>query len=327
MDSQQILRYTIPGSLFGLAATAFFVLIESIAGAPPAAAIDPLRSIDPVIAVAAVVPIGFFAYQFYYRGQGPVLRIAGAMKLVRDRLGGVPVTADGGGLVLSHLPRRELERTLIAFKASYPVEAVTDPGRYFGLREVDLWQALRASVSEDTVEQAGEPVHREEAPAPRKPLRTIQVVSDLKRQAEYVETWHHTKQIERALRDLAELAHSPGVKGQYSRVTQISNTLGASRAAIAAAAIAAAIVAAMDLRSGRLDALEVVEVAWLGYWAGVAVVGSLAAAVWGVFYAARQRSSHAALVGLGWGLRSFVLAHPESLENLVRAAEAENSGA
>jgi hypothetical protein len=299
-----------------------FVIAEACLGIPVGIALEPIRSVSVAAAVGATVPTGFLAYQLFYRSYGPVVSALMRRPFARSRLGGEPVTVDAGGVALRHLPISTVKRLLYGFGVDdrVSIDAVFRPEQYFGLKESSL---LRLAP---LVKPHKHPLRDVLwAPLPTDRFPRALVVTDQARLTEYKVVWQLNREIERALRDLAGLAHEKGVKAQYSRVIEVANTLGASRSAIRAATWLAVAGVAFDLyASSRLDAVETHPLL-LGVPLALFVITAMSLLVRLILFHGRQQSFYAALNGLGWGLRSYVVAHPEAVDNLVTAREQEEA--
>lgn len=100
MDSaRQILRFSIPGSVFLLNGMVCYLLYRRLQGIPFVDASFPIReNVAAAIAVVATIPVGFLIYQLYYFTYDPVLRIWplqwGGRFVRRDRGGQILRTLD-----------------------------------------------------------------------------------------------------------------------------------------------------------------------------------------------------------------------------------------
>src|SRR4051794_14751691 len=72
--ARQVLRFTIPGSLFLISSLGLIIMGRVIAGDDLRATVDAIGElVSPAVAVLATIPIGFIVFQVYYVSYRPAL--------------------------------------------------------------------------------------------------------------------------------------------------------------------------------------------------------------------------------------------------------------
>jgi hypothetical protein len=262
--ARQILRYSIPGSIFLLYGAVDYLLYRRIQGVSFVEASGPLReNVAAGIAVLAAIPVGFLIYQAYYFSYKPLLRIWSIpwkTQLVRR---------DRGGQVL---------RTL-------------DPDQLGQLEEIFNCKIHR------------EEIHRV-VPDGKSPLQrlmhltgVLEIDGDLKvlekkaRGAAYEERWYTHWDV---LRSIAA-SQSEHLKAEYTSLSDLYHSLGAARTAVVMAWVGACLLAVTH--AGRVG--DGPARAAIGFGA----ISALAAATYLILHIARGRTWQTTASSLSFGLR------------------------
>lgn len=268
MDTaRQILRFSIPGSIFLLHGVVCYLLYRRIQGVPFVDASTPIRdNIAAVITVVATIPIGFVIYQLYYFRYEPVVRF-GVLPW-----GGRFVRRDRGGQILSTLEPTQLKALEDIFQCEIdrePIHKVVPEGETLiqklmyamGILEVDG----RASELEGKA-----------------------------RQHAYEDRWYTHWDVLRSAIDIAALQNEH-VKTEYTTLSDIYHSLGAARTAITVAWIGACVLAISHI--GRV--FDSIGEAFLGLF----LISVLTGALYFVLQMARGRTWRTAAASLSFSLR------------------------
>jgi hypothetical protein len=209
--TRQLIRFSIPGSIFVLASVGTCVFTKLVWG-QRVVDIDSLATVT-VAAAAISIPVGFLGYQFYYWGYGPFVPFVP---------GGI-VTRDRGREALSALPDDVLGSIRTLFNArldirSHHCDVETKLGRRLKLLKLDD-RRLRTRYKEDLPEEPEDDYRFEEDER-----KTPRIYSD---------NWYENWDVFRALLDLAA-SHGkrPEVKRNFTTLYDIYHALGASRLAV-----------------------------------------------------------------------------------------------
>lgn len=285
MDTaRQILRFSIPGSIFLLHGVVCYLIYRRIQGVPFVEASTPIRdNVAAVIAVVATIPVGFVIYQLYYFTYEPVLRIWPFPW--RGRY----VRRDRGGQILGTLDREQISRLQEIFNCkieSEEIHSVVPSSR-------SPLQKLRHATG--VLEVTG-------------PTQWLSMKNKERRRI-YEDLWYTHWDALRAAVDLA--ASHPGgehVKTEYTTLSDIYHSLGAARTAILTAWLGIFVLSLSHF--GRVE--EALGEA-LG---GLAVITALTAALYAVLHVARGRTWRTAASTLTFGLRSLHWRHGTGLGRL-----------
>lgn len=275
MDTaRQVLRYSIPGSIFLLHGTVCYFIYRHLQGVPFVDSSTTVKeSSGAIIAILATIPIGFVIYQIYYSTYKPVLRF---LPLKWD---GRLVRRDRGAQILTTLDddqRGKLEEIF-----GHPIESeqphvrvpVVEDWRRHPLKSL----AHRTGMVELTPELQ-------------------QIAPEKTRQATYENLWYTNWDVLRATLDVAATSEkSAEIKKEYTTLSDIYHSLGAARTAVSSAFICQ--VALALTHPGRI---------WdkpLASFAGLLVAGALTALLWALFHSARGWTWRSAAGTLQYGLR------------------------
>jgi hypothetical protein len=268
MDTaRQILRFSIPGSIFLLHGVVCYLIFRRIQGVSFVDASEPIQdNFAAVIAVVATIPTGFVIYQLYYFRYEPVVRL---WLFFWD---GRIVRRDRGGQILRTLDTTQLEN----------LEEIFDC-------EIDRNEIHREVPTGDTLTQKA--LHA---------MGLLEVDGSTKslekkaRQAAYENRWYTHWDILRSTIDIASLQNER-VRAEYTSLSDIYHSLGAARTAVTIAWIGVCMLALSH--KGRI--LDSPGMAILG----LVLISALSAILWIVFYVARGRTWRTAAASLSFGLR------------------------
>jgi hypothetical protein len=278
--ARQILRFSIPGSIFLLHAVGCYLLSRCFQGISFATASEHIgASVTPIIAVLAAIPVGFVIYQIYYFSYEPVLRIRPLPW--RGRL----VRRDRGGQILKTLDPGQIDMLEKVFAR----EINTDAHSVVPSGKSPLGKLMHAS---GVLEVSGDNRHL--------PLE------GKKRQLAYEHLWYTNWDVLRSLVDIA--GSSPEceqIKVEYTNLSDIYHSLGAARTAVISAWVAVCVFSISHI--GRLS-----DNLWESI-GGLVVISGLTLGLYFVFYVARGRTWRSAEASLSFGLRWFHWRHGDKL--------------
>ena len=283
MDTaRQILRFSIPGSVFILHGVVCYLLYRRIQGVSFVDASKPIQdNFAAVIAVVATIPTGFVIYQLYYFRYEPVVRM---WLFFWD---GRIVRRDRGGQVLRTLDPAQLDK----------FEEIFD-------REIDRNEIHKEVAGGDTLtEKAMQAMGLLEIDGNAKAL------GKKARQDAYEASWYTHWDILRSAIDIASLQNER-VRAEYTSLSDIYHSLGAARSAVTIAWLGVCLLALSHL--GRV--LDSPGLAILG----LALISALSVVLWVVFYVARGRTWRTAAASLSFGLRWH---HWQQLQEAPPSAE------
>lgn len=285
-SARQILRYSIPGSIFLIHAVACYLIYQRIQGVPIVDASLPIREgIGGLIAILATIPLGFVLYQTYYFLYQPLIRpwpFRWDGRLVRN---------DRGGEILESLEAEQIAE----FKAVFDCEV------RIGERHVVVPEdgGLVAKLMHRTGIQ--------EIAGPFKKLP----MEGKARQLAYEDLWYTNWDVLRAVVDIAgSLPEGEQVKSEYTSLSDIYHSLGAARTAVIAAWSTVCIVVLFHF-SRFVDHLP-------ESFVGLVAISALSAGVYLVLHTARGRTWRSAAASLRLGLRWF---HAERKARLSQPVE------
>jgi hypothetical protein len=270
MDTaRQVLRFSIPGSIFLLYGAVNYLLYRRFQGVSFVEASGPLReNVAAGIAVLAAIPIGFLIYQVYYFRYKPVLRIW--LVPWESRF----VRRDRGGQVLQTL----------------------DPDQLTELEEIFNCEIHRKEI------------HRV-APKGKSPLQklmhaagVLEVAEEMKalekkaRRLIYEKHWYTHWDVLRSAMDIA-VPYGEHLKAEYTSLSDVYHSLGAARTAVVTAWISVCLLAASH--GGRV-VNEPTKAAM-----GLSAISALTAATYLVLHIARGRTWQTTASSLSFGLRGL----------------------
>lgn len=209
--TRQLIRFSIPGSIFVLAAVGTCVFAK-LAWGQHGADVDSLATVT-VAAAAISIPVGFLGYQFYYWGYGPFVVLAPGDIVTRDR----------GREALSALPDEVLGSIRTLFNARLDIrchhcDVETTFGSRLKLLKLDDHR-LGARYKENISEEPEDDYRFEEDER-----ETARIYSD---------NWYENWDVFRALLDLAAShGERPEIKRNFTTLYDIYHALGASRLAV-----------------------------------------------------------------------------------------------
>jgi hypothetical protein len=271
MDTaRQILRFSIPGSIFLLHAAVCYLIYRRIQGVPFVVSSTPIQdNVASVIAVLTTIPVGFVIYQLYYFTYEPVLRIWPLP------WGGRYVRNDRGGQILGTLDSEQISRLKEIFDCKIESEEINS---VVPSSESLLQRAMHATGMREVTGVKWLSMTRKE------------------RQRVYEDLWYTHWDALRSAIDIAA-SHTGGehVKAEYTTLSDIYHSLGAAQTAIALAWLS---VFALSLSHfGRIE-----DAPWeaLG---GVAFTAGLTAVLYVVLHFTRGRTWRTAVSSLTFGLR------------------------
>lgn len=287
MDTaRQILRFSIPGSIFLLHGVICYLLFRRIQGVSFVDASTPIRdNIAAVFAVVATIPVGFVIYQIYYFNYVPILRVW------PFRWCGRYVRRDRGGQIL-----REL-----------------DPEQICKLEEI-----FKCKVESEEIHSV--------VPSSKSPLRKLMHATGLlevsgriknlpmeekKRQHAYELVWSTHWNVIRAAVDIAA-SHSGSehVKTEYTTLSDIYHSLGAARTAVLTAWLCT-----VGISVSHFDrVLDAPRDALLGG----ALISIMTMAIYMILHTARGRTSQTATASLVFALRWLYWRHGDNLGQLEK---------
>lgn len=286
MDTaRQILRFSIPGSVFLLHAVVCYLIYRRIQGVPFADASEPIQdNITAVTAVLAAIPVGFLIYQFYYFTYEPVLRF------LAFRWRGRYVRRDRGGQILRTLDPQHISRLEEIFGCKIELEEIHSP---IPPSKRPIRRLMHAG---GILEVAGT-------------TKALPMQGERRKQA-YQDIWYTHWYALRSAVDIAA-SHSGGeqVKAEYTTLSDIYHSLGAANTAVLIAGFTVFLVSFSDFE--RIT--QAPELAFAG-WAAVA---SLSFTIYACLYTTRGRTWRTAAASLTYGLRwmhwrhGYALGKPE----------------
>lgn len=283
MDTaRQILRFSIPGSIFLLHGAVCYLLYRRIQGVPFVDASKPIQdNFAAVIAVAATIPIGFVIYQLYYFRYEPVVRFFLVFWCGRI------VRRDRGGQVLRTLDPAQLENLEEIFQ-----------------RKIERDEKHReVPPGDNLIEKA---MHRLKVLEIQGPATALE--KKARRQA-YEESWYTHWDVLRSTIDMSA-EQSDRVRTEYTTLSDIYHSLGAARTAVTIAWFGVCLLAASH--AGRV--LDAPWIAVLGFF----LISALSGILWVVLYIARGRTWRTAAASVSLGLRRL---HWQQEQKLSASAE------
>lgn len=290
MDSaRQILRFSIPGSIFLLHGAVCYLVYRRFQGVSFVDASSTIQdNVAAVIAVAATIPVGFLVYQLYYFNYGPLLRpflLPWDCKLLPWR--GKLVRKDRGGTILLELDESQLKDIEDIFECEIdrdPIHQVVPEGK---------------SLLQKLMKRSGVLVVSDAIDAQATDNKTLRRL--------YEDRWYvHWD----ALRSTMDLAAYTGehVKSEYTSLSDIYHSLGAARTAVLTAWVG--IVAIAVSHMGRIGEAPIEA---LG---GLLAISTLTFATYVVLHVARGHTWRTAEVSLVFGLRWVLTRHAHALRPL-----------
>lgn len=284
MDSaRQILRFSIPGSVFLLYGTVCYLLYRRIQGVSFVEASSAIQdNTAAVIAVAATIPVGFLIYQLYYFNYGPLLK-----PFLLLPWGGRFVRKDRGGQILLELDEDQLEGLEKVFKctiAREPIHSVVPKGRS---RLQNLMHANGVLEVTGAIEALP--------------------MEDKQRQRAYENRWYTHWDVLRSAMDLAAYTNEH-VKTEYTTLSDIYHSLGAARTAVVTAWIGVSALAVLHV--GRIEDQPIEAVL------GLLVILGFTIATYAVLHVARGRTWRTAEISLIFSLRWVLKRNAHELRSL-----------
>jgi hypothetical protein len=214
--TSQLIRFSIPGSIFVLAAIGTFALAKVVWEQPLGSAESLATLTASITAIAASIPLGFLIYQAYYWGYSPFV------------IGDI-VTRDRGREALSALPEEIQNQLRTLF------DARLDMRRHHHTVDVPVLRKLRLLRLDDerlkTRYKEDIPLSREDEYKFEEDDRNIRRI--------YSDNWYENWDVFRAILDLvASHGDRPEIKRNFTTLYDIYHALGASRLAVVMGAMA-----------------------------------------------------------------------------------------
>lgn len=280
MDSaRQILRFSIPGSIFLLWGTICFLLYRRIQGVAFVEASNAIQdNVAAVIAVAATIPVGFLIYQLYYFNYAPVLS-----PWFRP-WGGRFVRKDRGGEILLKLDDDQLEDLETLFNCRIDREPI------HSVVQKEESPLKKLMYSSGVLEVAGS---IKELPMENK-----------ERQKTYEDRWYTHWDVLRSAMDFAASTNEH-LKSEYTTLSDIYHSLGAARTAVMTAWLGISLLALSHV--GRIED-NPVEAAL-----GLLAIFVITTATYAVLHVARGRTWRTAEASLIFGLRWVLKQRPQGV--------------
>lgn len=280
MDTaRQILRFSIPGSIFLLHAFVCYLLFRRVQGVEFIDASTPIKeNIAAAVAVLATIPVGFVIYQFYFFTYEPVLRIWplpwGGRFVRRDRGGQILQTLDSDQLsTLEEIFKCEIDR-------SNPHSVIPNSGSPL--------QKLMHATGVLEVDGATKKLEKKE------------------RQLAYEDLWYTHWDVLRTAMDVAATpTNTERLKYEYTTLSDIYHSLGAAKTSVAAAWLCVSVLALTHL--GRVVDNP------LPALAGFVLISALTVAIYLILHVARGRTWRTAAASLSFGLRWLHWRHGHEL--------------
>ncbi len=273
MDTaRQVLRYSIPGSILLLHGVVCYYVFRGALGVPLTDSSSLLKdNLSAVIVVLATVPLGFVVYQVYYFTYEPVLRVP------PGPWDGRLVRRDRGGQILKTLDPEQIRHLEEVF--GRPVQVEESPHRIVPAGRGPLKRFLHAT---EALEIDG-------------PLKTLPLEGRARQEA-YEDLWYTHWDVLRSAVDIAGSSdESTQVKAEYTSLSDIYHSLGASRTAVLTAG---ACVSLFELAHiGRTIDQP------LGSLGGVVAISIMTGVLYAVFHISRGRTWRTAEASIGLGLR------------------------
>lgn len=281
MDTaRQILRFSIPGSIFLLHGVACYLIYRQIQGVPFVESSGLIReNIAAVVAVLASIPVGFLIYQLYYFTYEPVLRIWPLPW--RGRL----VRRDRGGQILQTLAPDQIAtlEKILQCKIDMGTQHAVVPNSWVPHKKL-----MHAT---GVLEITG---------------NTKELKGSKERQLAYENLWYtHWDALHSAVDIAASYEDGEHVKTEYTTLSDIYHSLGATRTAVVTAWIAITVLSLSHV--GRLA-----DAPWeaLG---GLAAIFAMTLGIYAVLHVARGRTWRTTAASLIFGLRYFHWKHGQDL--------------
>ncbi len=275
-SARQILRFSIPGSIFLLHGAVCYLLYRRIQGVPVVDASSVIQdNVAGVIAVAATIPVGFLVYQLYYFNYGPLLHPfllpwSGKLMPWPGRL----VRKDRGGTILLKLEEDQLRKLEETFKCTIDREPIHKVVSEEG-------SPIQKLMHRSGVLQVSDPI-------------AAQATSDKELRQLYEDRWYVHWDVLRSTMDLAAYTKEH-VKNEYTSLSDIYHSLGAARTAVLTAWLGITAVALSH--RGRIAEAPVEAVV------GLLAIFVLSFAIYVVLHVARGHTWRTAEVCLVFGLR------------------------
>lgn len=280
MDTaRQILRFSIPGSIFLLYGTVCYLLYRRIEGVAFVEASNAIQdNVAAVIAVAATIPVGFLIYQLYYFSYEPVLKVL----ILPWR--GKYVRRDRGGTILRTLEDDQLTHLESIFGCRIEREPLHDV-----VSKKSLLNKLM--VPSGILEVAG--------PTKALPMK------GKKRQRTFEDRWYTHWHVLRSAMDIAA-SYNEQVKAEYTTLSDIYHSLGAARTAVVSAWLSASVLFGLSHHDWAS------QEPWKAAAGFVAITLVTAFAV-GMLYVARGRTWRTVEASVSYGLRWVLWRHADEL--------------
>ena len=279
MDTaRQILRFSIPGSIFLLYGTVCYLIYRRSQGVLFVEASNAIQdNIAAVIAVAATIPVGFLIYQLYYFSYEPVVKFL--IFPWRGRL----VRRDRGGTILRTLDEDQLTH----LENIFGCKIARDP-----LHDVVKGKSLLSKLMAPSgvLEVAG--------PTKALPMK------DKQRQKEFEDRWYMHWHVLRSAMDIAA-SYNEQVKAEYTTLSDIYHSLGAARTAVVTAWASVCLLAMFHWPRISQAPKEAIR--------GFIAISLLTAITVGVLYVARGRTWRTVEASVSYGLRWVLWRHADEL--------------
>jgi hypothetical protein len=284
MDAaRQVLRYSIPGSIFLLDLIVCHFVLRAFQGESLGQALAPIRdNVGAVVAIVSTIPIGFVVYQCYFLSYTPTLRLypfPWCGRLVRF---------DRGWQILSALSPEQ--RSFLG--QLFDGEIVpAGPCVFVGEGDRERSWLLRAEQKLRLLELTGEITQ-----LPNKP----------ERRAAFEEQWHFNWNVVKATVEIAgSNPDESQIKTEYTSLSDIYHSLGATKTAVLLGWL---IVTAVGvLHFGRIINDP------FGTLGGLAFLTLLSAALYLALHTVRARTWLSAAQSLRLGLRWYFFRHGDEL--------------
>lgn len=284
MDTgRQILRFSIPGSIFLLHGVVCYLLFRRIQGVPFVEASTPIKeNIAAVIAVLATIPVGFLIYQFYYFTYEPVLRLWPLPW--KGRL----VRRDRGGQILKRLDEDEIKALEKIFRCTIDRK---DPHSVVPSGGSPIQRLMHATGVLEVSGTTGElPVAAKE------------------RQLAYEDLWYtHWDALRSAMEVASTYEAGVHIKSEYTALSDIYHSLGAARTAVLSAWIGTCVLSVSHIGRIQDDPEKTL--------AGIFLISVLTFSIYAVLHVARGRTWRTAAASLTFGLRWLHWRHGQELRD------------
>lgn len=255
-------------------------------------------SVNPLVGLLAVIPIGFVVYQMYYFSYDPLVRLwpfPWTGRLIRN---------DRGAQVLQALESTQLDALREIFDAKLDIDM---PHKRVGENEqqqkvpIPIWRLVLRVQAGLKMLELRDSWHEQHA-------------GKKARAHAYSDRWHENWDVLRAVVDIAGSDPSTGqIKHEYTVLSDLYHALGASRTALSVG-LGGVVTFAVLYPNKYIDHP-------VGSTLGLVLVWAITAGIWVVFHLARRRTWRSAASSLEFGLRWLLRRHPELFVSKTKRAK------